>query len=138
MFFRAVWRLPVVVLQVRLFGLRPFQAAQRRAHDGPQHAWRLEEVLVRARQAQRFVLVAARYGVCRGNCLSRSLCLWWLLREQGIESDLRIGVRNPDGGFAAHAWIEYQGIVLNDRADVGRQFAPFEPSILSERVAMSD
>jgi len=35
-----------------------------------------------ARETERLVEWAARFGPYRGNCLSRSLTLWWLLRRQ--------------------------------------------------------
>jgi hypothetical protein len=57
--------------------------------------------------------------------------LWWLLLGQGIHADLRIGVTRPQGQFEAHAWIEYQGVVINDRQDVGRRYSVFERPINS-------
>lgn len=47
-----------------------------------------------------------------GKCLARSLVLWWQLRRRGLSSDLVIGVRQKID-FRAHAWIEYDGLVLN-------------------------
>ncbi len=79
----------------------------------------------------RVVAIAARYAPYRGNCLSRSLTLWWLLLGQGIQTDLRIGVTWPPGQFEAHAWIEYQGVVINDRQDVGRRYSAFDRPINS-------
>lgn len=76
--------------------------------------------------AVRLVQAAAHHGVGRPNCLERSLTLWWLLRRQGVGSDLRIGVRKEAGRFEAHAWVEYQGRALNDRDDVQRRFVPFD------------
>jgi hypothetical protein len=55
-------------------------------------------------------------------CLHRSLTLWWLLRRQGVASELRIGVRKEQGRFEAHAWVERAGVALNDRADIGQDF----------------
>jgi Transglutaminase-like superfamily len=64
------------------------------------------------------------------NCLRRSLTLWYLLRCQGIESDLRIGVRRSDAGeFQAHAWVEHNGAVLNDRQDIHTLYAAFEGGV---------
>jgi hypothetical protein len=77
-----------------------------------------------ARSAARMVNVAARYGPYRAPCLERSLVLWWLLRRRGIATDLRIGVRKADGEFEAHAWVELEGAVINDRADIATVFAP--------------
>lgn len=66
-----------------------------------------------------------RYSPLPGNCLSRSLVLFWSLRRRGLAPDLRLGVSLADGVFAAHAWVEHEGRVLNDTADVARRYAPF-------------
>lgn len=79
----------------------------------------------------RMAAVAAQRGAPRGTCLTRSLTLWWLLRWQGVESDLRIGVRRAGGKFEAHAWLERDGVVLNDRPDVAQDFAPLAYSDLA-------
>ncbi|MGE0886156.1 MAG: lasso peptide biosynthesis B2 protein [Blastocatellales bacterium] len=68
---------------------------------------------------------AARYGLINANCLQRSLALWWMLRSQGIVSDLKIGARINGQQCEAHAWIEYAGEVLNDEEDVAERFPPF-------------
>jgi hypothetical protein len=62
------------------------------------------------------------------------LTLWWLLRRRGIDGELRIGVRKVAGQFQAHAWLEYCGAVLNDRADVSQRFASFGRSIAPAEV----
>ena len=36
-----------------------------------------------------------------------------------------------DDVFLAHAWVEYEGIVLNDRDDIGERFAAFEQDFSS-------
>jgi hypothetical protein len=50
--------------------------------------------------------------------LERSLVLWALLRARGVVSQLCVGARCEGGVFSAHAWVEYEGVVLNDRPDV--------------------
>jgi len=77
----------------------------------------------------RMVQIAARYSLIRLNCLPTSLALWWLLRRQGIGADLRIGVTPRSGGLEAHAWVELQGVPLNDQDDVHERFAPFPVTI---------
>jgi hypothetical protein len=42
-----------------------------------------------------------------------------------MATELRIGVRKSAGALEAHAWVEYQGLVLNDRDDVCQRFAAF-------------
>ena len=64
----------------------------------------------------------------RAVCLPRSMTLLWMLGRRGIASELRIGVRKEADIFTAHAWLECQGIVLNDSAEVSTDFAPFTPA----------
>jgi hypothetical protein len=70
-----------------------------------------------------------RHSPFRGNCLSRSLTLWWLLRQQGLEGTLRIGTRFKDGQFQAHAWVEYDGQPLNEEPQVYYTFTVFAQAI---------
>lgn len=46
-----------------------------------------------------------------GRCLSQSLVLTRLLAARGVETRLVIAVR-PGEAFAAHAWVEYDGVPL--------------------------
>jgi len=57
-----------------------------------------------------------------GRCLARALSLWWILRWQGIQASLNIGVRLVGGELEAHAWVVHAGRVLADSAEVSRQF----------------
>ena len=81
-------------------------------------------------QTAAMVKIAARYCQPFSNCLKQSLVLWQLLHRQGIESELRIGVRRDRGEFEAHAWVEYQGIALNEVRDVREDFVTFNSPIL--------
>jgi hypothetical protein len=82
-----------------------------------------ESDLARAQHLVRLVEISVGHNLFRTSCLDRSLALWSLLRRQGIDADLRIGVRKEGAQFGAHAWIEYQGEVLNDTSDVRERFA---------------
>ncbi len=72
----------------------------------------------------RLVAVAARNPKPWALCLQQSLalCLW--LARQGIQLELKIGVRQEGAELDAHAWVEYCGEVLNDSPHVSGQFAP--------------
>jgi hypothetical protein len=59
-------------------------------------------------------------------CLVRSLVLWQLLRRHSFQSSLCVGVRKENNTLSAHAWIEYEGVVLNDQADIRDRFAVFD------------
>ncbi len=39
---------------------------------------------------------------------------------------LRIGVRLDDAAFDAHAWVEVEGVPVNDKPDIARHFAAFD------------
>ncbi len=77
----------------------------------------------------RMVNIAASRGLVRANCLPRSMAVWWLLRRRDIESELCIGVNRLSGEFSAHAWVERDGVVINDSMDVRQRFAAFDPEL---------
>lgn len=112
--------LPVFWLGVRVLGLVRFQSLLER---GSRHVRRpaTDEI----KQMSRLVHTASRLAAFMGTCLTRTLLLDWLLRQRGIVCDLRIGVRLAQGKLEAHAWLEYEGVPVNDKADVAREFAPF-------------
>lgn len=69
---------------------------------------------------------AAHHTLGPANCLTRSLYLVWRLRREGIDCQLRIGVRLNDGVLDGHAWVECAGVPINDRRDVGADFSAFD------------
>ena len=85
-----------------------------------------EDALQQASTTTRLVQAAASRMPFTITCLVRSTTLWWFLRRQGIASEIRIGVNQHDGEFQAHAWIEFNGVVLNDRDDIHLQYAAFD------------
>ena len=94
----------------------------------------LETQAGKAKEIAFALAVAIKFGPWRPWCLTRSLALAWLLKRRGIPFVIRIGVRRgttmgPERdsvGFSAHAWVEHDGIVLNDRQDVSLQFSAFD------------
>jgi len=138
-FLRAVVLLPALALALLLLGLRRSQAllmclsplpGRRDEHDGVSPN-------PRVRSIARMVRAAASHGPYRANCLKQSLTLWWLLRLEGIESELRIGVQKSPVGVEAHAWVECDGVPLNERDDVALRFLPFDRSFGSCPAGMS-
>jgi hypothetical protein len=121
--FLALAALPVAGLGLRWLGLRRVQAllgatasgaAKRRGH-AEETAWLLA--------------VASRHGPYRAPCLPTALALQWLLRRQGIDADLRLGVRKAAGRLEAHAWLERDGLALPHTGAAGEPFAAFEKAI---------
>lgn len=128
--------LPLAWLGLRVFGLQRMHALIARrpleAVPGPRPAQQVPAAtagapLARAQRLGALVNLAARHGPWPATCLSRSLALQWLLRRRGIDGVLRIGVRKDGGLLDAHAWVEVDGLPVNDLADVARDYAVFDP-----------
>ena len=79
-----------------------------------------------ARLTARMVRAAARHGFGNPSCLEESLVLLKLLNEQRIAAQLRIGVKKNVPQFEAHAWVECEGIALNESEALHDHYAPFE------------
>jgi hypothetical protein len=126
---QAAVALPVITLGLRW--MRISELLKRLGWLAGERERRLRSEGVRAsiERTQRAVELAARHGLCRGSCLSRSATLWWLLRRQGITSDLRFGVRKEGDALEAHAWIECDGVVVNDRRETLARYVPFSGSV---------
>jgi hypothetical protein len=114
--------LPVFWLGLRLAGLQRFQGWLDRVPVAQR------EPLSHAEAAALGVAVnrAANHVFGPATCLTRSLLLRWLLRLFGMSSDLRSGVRLEGDGLLAHAWVEKDGIPLNDRPEFVARYAIFE------------
>lgn len=118
------WRLLVAHARLRYAPRRRLRillndaTASRFAAAGP-------GVLSHARRQMLALGQAANHHVVAANCLTRSLAGYDLLRRQGLEPTLRIGVLFDDTRtLRAHAWLELAGEVLNDRPDVASRFTP--------------
>jgi len=83
-----------------------------------------------ARVARLEEAVASRLPF-RTNCLVRSLGLLWMLGERGIKAELKIGARKDSDHFEAHAWVEFEGLVLNDAGETHLHFIPFQEAVTS-------
>jgi hypothetical protein len=115
--------LPLVALTRRLTSFRRLQDMLTRLLPPPDaSAGDGEDRLIEARSVTRIIQIAAAYGVLPTNCLERSLVLWALLRRRGIAGEVCFGVRRDGDDLQAHAWVELDGVVLNDTADVGERF----------------
>lgn len=133
-FLAAVTLIPLMAVSVRVFDFRRLgrwmrPSAGRRTTAVEQFAAIEEAVGAVAR--------VGRHGPYAGNCLSRSLALWWLLDRRGVEAKLCLGVRMEEGRLTAHAWIECGGRVLNDAIDVASRFSLLTPASLSYVTASS-
>jgi hypothetical protein len=118
--------LPCISVGVRLFGLAHVQAWLDRSRLASHAPLSQPEATALGVAVNR----AARHG--SATCLARSLLLRRLLRGFGTESDLRIGVRFEEGKLAAHAWVELEGVPVNDSPDVAMHFSTFDQPVSPE------
>ena len=79
----------------------------------------------------RMVRAAVRHSIGHPTCLEESLALWWLLGCRGISSELRIGVRKHDERFEAHAWVECEGMAVNEPLALHEHYAAFDEELSS-------
>jgi hypothetical protein len=132
MLVSAIFLLPLINLLLSVLGysrllhvlekLTPLNESQ------PQYST-TEEALCKAKSAARMVVIAASYGIYRATCLRKSLLVFWFLRRQGVAGAICFGVRLNQGNLEAHAWVEWQDIVINDEADVRQRYAPLKNGI---------
>lgn len=113
----AAMAVAVAAVALRTFG---FYATWRRVAAYPAGANTVD-----ATRLSQAVSRVRRYGPYRGNCLSTSIALLWLLRRHGCDAVLRLGAQLKPEGLTAHAWVELDGVVLNDTADVVTRYTPF-------------
>lgn len=70
------------------------------------------------------VAIAGRHHLRPMPCLPRALALEALLKRQGLQTELLIGVRWEGDRLQAHAWIEHAGAPLGEPEDVARVYLP--------------
>ena len=129
MFLRAAVLLPLISLSLRIRGFRATQQSLQSFSFSSKIEKRLPENVAdgeRVRLTVRMVNAAVRHGWGRSTCLEKSLALWWLLRRQGIASSVRIGARAGAGKLEAHAWVECEGVALNEPGGEHRHYAAFD------------
>jgi hypothetical protein len=128
---RAALILPAIETGLRLFGFRRCKQWIEKLSPRSRLPQSMPASIQRetALRAVRAVRSAELHGPANPNCLERSMTLWWLLRREGVDGELHIGARRDGPRFAAHAWVELSGQVLNDDAEVHQHYARFDAPI---------
>ena len=117
---------PFVAAGLAIFGFRRLHAVMAgRSRPRSARFFTAQAADARARSSAKVVAIATGRGPVRATCLRRSLLLWWLLRRDGIETVLRVGVNRENGTLNAHAWVEYSGRPVNDADDIALRFPAF-------------
>ena len=79
-----------------------------------------------AQTMAHLVRIAGDHGLCHAKCLEQSLVLRWLLQRKGIDARMFFGARKEDSEMQAHAWVEVDGVAVNEGDDLHERFSPFE------------
>ena len=118
-----VWRL--VAEARRMVRTRPFASMFNDPAIDRHHLTAAKPIAALAELARRFNHARALVPIAP-NCLSDSLALRHWLARRGHRCDLVVAARLEP--FAAHCWIEAQGIVLNDTPERIATFVPIAVS----------
>jgi len=90
--------------------LRRFQSSGRAGRD-PRGA--MDEIVYPMVRA--YSVIRRPFAQGNSDCFERSLALGFALRDRGVSTELCVGVEKFP--FFAHAWLEREGIALNDRVE---------------------
>ncbi len=122
---RTILILPMTHAGLKLFGLNRLlpriQSLSPDIRELPEPS--LQEVQTYARL---FSAVARRCPLPL-QCLGRSVALCWLLRQQGIDATVHIGVRKENNALDAHAWVQSGNFVINDTENVAERYTRIVP-----------
>ena len=108
---RAAIALPVSVVLLKVAG---YQRSRRIGERLGRQRAAPTDVDARIASSVRMVHLAITRLPVRSACLSESLALWYLLRTQGIQTEVCFGVRPGGAPLDAHAWVEHDGHPIND------------------------
>ena len=131
LFLRALAMLALVGLSLRFRGFEATRSTLRKRISGAAQPTNANPLNKQIALTAHMVNAADRHGLVHPSCLVKSLTLWWLLGRQGITSQLRIGVRKEDGNFEAHAWVEREGMALNEPEERHHHYAAFDAALAS-------
>lgn len=107
--------LPCVHAALAMFSLRRIRAWLERHSAGRAAVACTPERLAAAQRLAELAAIAGRRGAVAASCLRQALIVWWWLRRRGLSPQLRIGTLGSGAEFAAHAWVELDGVALAQR-----------------------
>jgi len=107
-FCKAAFLLPIIECLIRIKGIKP---TCRLLSQIPGKTILLTTGEVR--NYGRLINSASQFSPINARCLARTLYLW---RELGSSEDMHIciGMNKLNNGLHAHAWLEKDGVLLND------------------------
>ncbi|HKD51362.1 MAG TPA: lasso peptide biosynthesis B2 protein [Candidatus Acidoferrum sp.] len=130
---RALVMLPLVALSLRFRGFDATRSTLRKTISSVTPQTDSVSLSKQIALTAHMMNAADRHGLVHPSCLVKSLTLWWLLGRQGIGSELRVGVRKEGRNLEAHAWVEREGIALNEPEERHHHYAAFDAALESMR-----
>ena len=110
---RALFLFVLISLGLYFFGFnRVYKAFARWTRTLKRRVPEAQEQEVLDRTLSSVVTATRLYYRRRKDCLPKSLTIYYLVRKQGIDANLCIGVKKFP--FAGHAWVEYGGRIVDD------------------------
>jgi hypothetical protein len=79
--------------------------------------------------------IATRNNLGSVGCLPRALAMYRLLRREGYQAELRIGVRRTATGMEAHAWVEVDGQPVAEPPGVALAYRPLARALQTSLLA---
>lgn len=125
--------IPLVELSLRCFGIKN---TVRLFIKNKSETTIRNATLADAKRMVRVLKSGVGTAPIKGNCLSRSIVLYKLLKNNKIPAEFCIGVRTKPK-FKAHAWIEFEDHPLNAGKKVKVNYSLVNDLILIERASFS-
>ena len=121
---RAIWtaiRLISIQLSLRLIGFKRTQAYMWRlsSHPRPRPQMNLQQM----KHSAAYIAYISQRLPLPILCLPQSLLLANILRRNQQHATLHIGMTGPNN-FAAHAWVESGGHIINDSGTPDSDYRP--------------
>ncbi|HEY6944206.1 MAG TPA: lasso peptide biosynthesis B2 protein [Candidatus Acidoferrum sp.] len=131
LFLRAMVTLPLVSLSLRLSGFHATRSTLLKTLSSSVSQLDSGSIGKQAVLIAHMVNAADRHGLFHPSCLAKSLTLWWMLGRQGITARLRIGIRKENSKLEAHAWVEREGVALNEPEEHRHHYTAFDAALAS-------
>ncbi len=112
----------LLVLQSKLMRQRPFRNVHKMVQRWPVSS--LGKKYASLESVCEAVERASNWYPKTVLCLQRSAVTACLLRDQGIFAQMVIGARKVP--FSAHAWVEVDGRIVNDKSTIGQRYSVME------------
>jgi hypothetical protein len=125
----------IIEISLRLLGFKKVVALLLRFAKKTKSATDISEKI---QKYKKLIFLVSRIFPFAGKCLARSLALWWLLRNSGIETELKIGMQKKDGKMAGHAWVEYQEKPLVFNQNVAYNYTVLDKLVLPKSAEFAE